>query len=423
MARFQYKKKMISRPDREKLCKYYAKDRIDGMIRQAFQSLEQREECRNTFRQLLVSIQNDTALLKPIPGNFRWAEISLYIHGLKNLALQTHKFIRPLHSWMPPDGNSRQIFTSLVQHLLLKYQTPDFMFSVWLQPVSESAKNQQMWHIGMSRGLSIRRMNVSFRMTRRMESIFLHAPAHFTVEEAMRYSQILGLGGDRNLAKAILATHLGREFAHEEFWEKVIHFFINNQNMNLDFVNPIVDFLNHMKFVKREVVADDRTIVMNPPRPDLSIKGRSFNSIMRMVNLWHKETSRSKNIPSVSWRKSSIREFVNLEEIHGSDGNRRQRIWSISQLLSAAQLHDEGRKMGHCAGSYYMSCYRGKTTVWSMKLEAAEFIKRVMTIEVDPHSRIIRQARAKYNRRPKNASMNILKKWAAKENLTFSQYL
>jgi hypothetical protein len=86
----------------------------------------------------------------------------------------------------------------------------------------------------MANGYSFRKLNDLIIMTKKMEHNFLHAPDHFTPEESIRYAQVLGLGGKKNLADAIVATRLGKHFGHEEFWRTVIQFFINIKDLNID---------------------------------------------------------------------------------------------------------------------------------------------------------------------------------------------
>jgi len=403
--------------------KDFAKRRIDKAISQAYRRLSKNKDCYTAFQQLLLAVQSATDLVRPTPEHCRWSDACLYVQGLMNLATHCRDFVRPLHRWSPSEDSRRKVFASLAQHMLMKYQTPTFMMSAWLRPASALARQQQTWHIGMTRGMSIRRMDVPFRMTRRMESFFLAAPDHFTIEEAMRYSQVLGLGGDKDLADAVIATRLGGDLSHEDFWETVIRFFVSTNGMTTEHVNPIVDFLHYIKFAKREVATEKGIVVLGPPCPEFSMKSRSLRSVMRMVRRWHGDLAKCKNNARLSWRRSSIRDFVYLEETRDSDSNRLQRIWSISQLLSGAQLLDEGRTMGHCAGIYSLACYKGRTTIWSMKQELNQATRRVLTIEVDPKTRCIRQARAKYNRMPNKHALEILKKWAARDGLTVGIHL
>ena len=119
--------------------------------------------------------------------------------------------------------------------------------------------------------------------------------------------------------------------------------------------------------------------------------------------------------------RSRINEFHYLEESNGSEHKRR--IWRITELLSSANLFTEGKQMQHCVGSYASYCYRGKTTIWSMKREERDNSKRVMTIEVDPANRVILKAKGKFNHSPKKKAVEIMKKWANMEVLKIGLHI
>jgi len=50
-----------------------------------------------------------------------------------------------------------------------------------------------------------------------MEHHARRAPDHYTVIEALRYGETLGLGGTERLAREIATSRLGRETAHCDF--------------------------------------------------------------------------------------------------------------------------------------------------------------------------------------------------------------
>ncbi len=254
-------------------------------------------------------------------------------------------------------------------------------------------------------------------MTRKMEHIFLHAPNHFSFEEAIRYSQVLGLGGNKELANAVVATYMGRHLENDDFWRSVIYFFINAKDLKSDHVNPIVDFLYHIKFSREEVNSDDGVVMIEPSRPNFSMKGRTFSSIMRLVENWHKELSIGNNGKGFTWRKSRFNDFRYLEESY--DSKNKHRIWRITELLSSMDLLAEGRMMNHCVSSYTSSCFHGKSSIWSLKRQVNGINKRVITIEVDPSTYAIRQVRGRFNSAPNKKAIGIMKKWANREGLKF----
>ena len=96
-------------------------------------------------------------------------------------------------------------------------------------------------HIGS--GQNIWKADIPVQLAKKMVHLFLQAPDRYTIEEALRWSQILGLEGEQPLVRAVNATRLGTTFENEAFWNSVIQFFVNNPMLDPDHVCPIVDFI------------------------------------------------------------------------------------------------------------------------------------------------------------------------------------
>ncbi len=91
-------------------------------------------------------------------------------------------------------------------------------------------------------------------------------------------------------------------------------------------------------------------------------------------------------------------------------------VYHILQLTSAKELYEEGRKMKHCVGSYISKCLNGKASIWSLRQITATEHKRLVTIEVSKHHHIV-QARKKRNASPDKFHWELIRRWAARENL------
>lgn len=93
------------------------------------------------------------------------------------------------------------------------------------------------------------------------------------------------------------------------------------------------------------------------------------------------------------------------------------RSWSISQILSSGRLYKEGDVMHHCVACYESWCRRGDTSIWSMMNHGTLTSQHVLTIEVDPQSRRIVQARGRCNFAPTPEARRVLTQWADREGL------
>ena len=125
----------------------------------------------------------------------------------------------------------------------------------------------------------------------------------------------------------------------------------------------------------------------------------------------------------MSWEQAPLRGFTYLEEVRNRDDELVECLWKIEELLSAKELVAEGRYFHHCVATYSRDCYKGWTTIWSMRRQIEKRVKRIMTIEVDVKGRRIRQARSKYNRMPSKKGMSILNMWASREGLKLGKCL
>ena len=246
------------------------------------------------------------------------------------------------------------------------------------------------------------------RLTRRMAHIFVRSRKEETVLRTARWAQVIGMGGDKALAGAILQTRLGRKFDDDGFWSSVVLFLVNNAMMDHGRVGPLVDYIHHAKYAPRRVLQEGGGVELAPPpQPGFAMKGRSATKLLRQVEGWHGHLNREKSVTFESWNPSAIRPYE-LEEETSELGAVR---WTVQELLSSWELAAEGRAMNHCVVSYADQCAEGKTSIWSIGLQrrGAEEREHVLTVAVDIAENEVTQARGRYNalphKRPKAAKL------------------
>jgi hypothetical protein len=289
------------------------------------------------------------------------------------------------------------------------------MTSVWFDLPPGEALPQHGWYKHLGLGRSIRTAGLPLRFTRAMAHLFSQAPHHYTAVAALRWAQVRGLGGCEALARAVVGTRLGKALANEDFWESLLHFFVNSPSLELAQVGPVVDFLQHQKFEWTEGVSPQGVFGKHPPpRPDYSMKGRTVASVLRQVEEWHQQLGQDTNQPCLSWRHSPFKDYRLVE---GSEALGNMRAWTITELLTSRALFLEGRAMRHCVASYADRCARRQTSIWSVQVEDQRGRHRVMTVEVDLPRRTVCQARRKCNRLPQAAEREVMERWAAQEGL------
>jgi hypothetical protein len=378
---------------------------IYRLVQDVAASLPDADTC-DALRRLLLQADSvaDLLGLKPALVNLGQSSGNTFVEGLGEVARRCDRWLARPETWRPAGHNSRRQFGSLIRHLLCRYDTPAFMDAIWLQ--GSATRDQQDWFLHVGNGGNIRKAGTPVDLTKRMAHLFLQAPDGYTIEEALRWGQILGLGGDVSLVGAVNATQLGRSFSEEGFWSKVIHFFVNNPMLDPNQVGPIIDYIQHRKFEPEEIVhpGGERSIGP-PPQPNFSVKGRSVDKLLHEVDVWHRRLARETRLPDRTWEASVNVEGFELEERRKPDEEPSH--WTITELLSSKELKVEGSTMGHCVASYAGNCKSGKISVWSMRVAEGDAApKRVMTVSVHNNSRRINQARGKHNALPSGKTPN-----------------
>ncbi|MCU0444675.1 MAG: PcfJ domain-containing protein [Microscillaceae bacterium] len=329
--------------------------------------------------------------------------------------------IRSIEDFEPTSHNRHKQFSQLIRHLFALYEVPDFMDKAFYRQ-----NNLHIgWFIHIAQGKNIRTAaKLPIKLTSKMAHYFTQTPAYYTIEEALRYAQVLGMGGDEYLLGHILATRLGRGFVNEDFWETVIHWFIQNPMLDPTYVQPIVDYIDFQKFNPNEV-ANNRLggrmlQLRNPPQPNFSMKGRTPRALLRLVEEWHNELNQiRKEEATLPWLGVAIPDFEYVE----NEKTIYQTTYHIRQLFTAESLRQEGQAMRHCVASYVHSCRNGNCSIWSMTIEDGFGKKeRLLTIELN-RERTIVQARGVCNAMPKPRDMNILSRWANRYNLNISRWI
>ena len=156
------------------------------------------------------------------------------------------------------------------------------------------------------------------------------------------------------------------------------------------------------------------------PQPNLSMKGRTVESLLRQMQAWHRLLAREARAGAriaaapTKWRPSGIDGY---ERVEGTPGNKR--CFRVVELLDANELAYEGRAMRHCVASYAYSCAGGRCAIFSLREEvggAAKSVRR-LTVEVSVPTRRIVQARGPLNAPPGGVEERILRAWATTARL------
>jgi len=340
------------------------------------------------------------------------------------------RWVRPLEQWQPRSKSPRRQFESLLQHLFSKYEPmPTFFQQVWASNENTMSR-YRLWYVRVANGQNLRKCDLPIPYTSRMAHWFMRAPDNFSVPQALRFGQVIGLGGDQRIANLIATTRLADNFSNDEFWVTVIRWFMKQPLLDPVQIGPIVDYINFQRFepeqglfhLGRQNDADDQAF--EPRQPNFSMRGRTATTLLRQVNRWHQRLANDNRHQVSAWLSSGIPEFSLLEGGEASvdqtaqvANNESVKHWIIRELLSTKSLAIEGRQLNHCVASYAGSCRTRRSSIWTMELERFSGIKKLLTIEVNLMTRTVVQIRGKNNRMPNEVERKIIQRWATSAHL------
>lgn len=369
---------------------HFAKRPFLCHIHALFVSVQKHRNIREAFLQLLLATNRVCTFENLEPVTHRYG--GTYASGLLAVARRHAEWQTTLNGWQPTSHNPRRQFRELLAHLFCRYDAPAFLETAWFRsPDDRTARQQQDWFLHTGRGNNPRHLVLPITLTKRMAHIAsTQIPADCSVEEGWRWAQVTGMGGSERLARAVLGTRLAEGFHEEPFWETVLRFFVDNPLLDPARVGPLVDYLWHERYSRREPGEIGRL-----PR-DFVMKGRTPAALLSRMEAWHKSLARTTRINYDRWEASGIGTF-SYEEKSGPATS----YWTVEELTTAKALTAEGSAMGHCVGTYASSCARGVVSVWSLRVvRLAESEKlRVMTLAVNKN-RMITEARGKRNALP-----------------------
>jgi hypothetical protein len=364
----------------------HTRRRVDAATRHVFTSLASRPAVRGAFARLRVLASERSDLLRALPPR-----LGAYppLEALRNLA-GFHRDITGDPATCPgATGHPLRVVDSLARHLLGRYPGPRFLASVWFGAGSARERVRREWFVAQARGRPLRTLALPIVMTRRMRHVFLGTPDHLSLDHGFRRAEVIGLGGDPTLAAAVIATRLGHDFAHRAFWRGVIEWLVAcGDDLDLAQVRPFVEYAHGSR---------------------LSLRGRSYASVVQAAAMWPPRPAPAVPSPWLRWPRSRWSELVHSDE---------DARWRLVELLDSIQLFDEGRAMRHCVASYAARCARGDSTIWSLRCDE----RSVLTIEVEPRAATIVQVRGVANARTVDARpRELLRHWAARERLGFAE--
>ncbi len=332
-----------------------------------------------------------------------------YVNGVVKLLEARPHWVRPVETFRPRSRNRQRQFAQLARHLLAHYHVPAFLDMAWLRQDDTGHRGRE-WFRHVGQGHNIRTARVPIDMTKRLAHVWMQVPHNVSIEDTFRFAQVRELGGKNRLARAVVASNMCDCREHQLFWLSVIRFFVRNDELPLDEVPRIATYLEAMKFETVDWVhPDGRIEVCPPPKPQLSMRGRKLETLLRDVDRWHRTPL--KDGGDRQWPACGI---AGHEEIQVLDAH--PATWRIQELRSRWSLVKEGQAMRHCVASYDDGCERGRYSIWSVTRERRGKTKRMQTVQVNKARRIV-ECRGRLNADPNETVKAVIGRWAAREGL------
>lgn len=406
---------------------------VDETLAEAFRFVERHSFLQEPFNSLLGKARAQTTLLCPRRSGCRFdpSQYRRVVCGLLYVAMHRGHWLRSVDDWQPGGGSPQEEIRALANHLFAEYPVPGFLARAWFDPSSDEFPVRpekvftQRWlmqqalfkHLGAGR--SVRQFaGLPLRLSKAMAKCFMQVPDHLTLHSALRWSQVRGLGGTPELARAIVAKHSTLPRLEEVSSADVVAALVRWDTPPC-LVAQIIDFIHRQRIKPRHEVlpgycGDDRAA---PIDAGFSLKGRTLRSMMRYIINWRdpvylrRPLPRRMNRVAQPWLAMDAGPFVlGLADRPGC-------VWTIREITTPEELYLEGKTMRHCVGSFAFRCMRRASSIWSMKFEQGETQNHALTIEVQPSTRVVCTAKGYRNARPTTEQRRILEMWAARENL------
>ena len=230
------------------------------------------------------------------------------------------------------------------KHSIGKYTVPAFLAASWYATDDPFAEKKRDWFVAHARGVSFRSLDLPIDMTRKMEHIFLMSRDHLAIEHAMRRAELLALGAPDELVQSVLATRSATDLGNGAFWQTVWMFLIANAGaIDLAQVGPVIDFVQAIRHERVAVETPDGIVLRDPPQPSFSMKGRTVQSMLRLMQEWHRSLGLANG--GLTWAPSPLQPMM-IEEpsqdpaappsVSGCTAHRQSHAPSAAPLIPAS---------------------------------------------------------------------------------------
>lgn len=370
----------------EKLAEYHNDPRI-ALISKCFEQLSSPRMAKD--KKALKDVLIDVAVPRGLTG-------VEYIHSLSNIVAAREYWINDIYDWKPSARQKYLQMGELIDFLFCKYSVAGFLYEAF---GSNGSKLFVKWLIHLGQGGKPKELEgIPVPLTNKGLHYFVQGNGTMSITETLRWAQVKSLNGSSELARAVALSWLGRKpYEDEGFWYEFLQRVVNGGMFDMEKLPEIIDYVRDEK---RNNLA-------------YSLKGRTLMSLLHQSDEWHNRFPARGN--NYEWKPSGINKYTAEK-----DGT----AIAIEELTTSRELVNESKTMKHCVHSYAFYCAKGRSIIFSMRSYIDGILLETMaTIEVNPQSGKIVQAKGKMNRKISETAKKHMHAWAAKEKLAIGEYL
>ena len=305
--------------------------------------------------------------------------------------------VRSLLTWEPPENRDSESLLSLVYHLFAKHPVPRFLENAWVMDAPRGNLKWIAWYILLGQGAGLHQSARHFsdwEIARTYQKWLHKVPPDFEPRRGAACAEVLRLGGSIKEYERLepflpwdwrdLTVSLGRR--RRRLLGEAIRWLARYRDELTDDMSEVV-----LAWAMWRITQDVR-------RP-FAWKGRTPVSAHRAA-LQHRR-----------WLDRQSESHLKWEALGWYWKWRRdaRREWSMVELTTAHELHDEGRAMHHCVGEYSDACSRALTAIFSLRMNG----ERRVTVSVDPWTGMVLLANGLQNRPADTEEQEVIARWQA----------
>jgi len=368
------------------------------------------------------------------PGPEKFLEMYSYISAT---VYDTRHCIPP--SWKPNSFNERKQHLEFIKRFIYPYQIPETL--LWATHLPEYAADNngklnktpdyvfiqlaKKWVTDIVSGESFFKRNKDF-FTKAEAHHFLQSRVSFidgsSVIALYFYAKCRARSLNHKLSLMIADVFTVKFLSH--FKDKLVEGFLDLLARTPEYRYERGTLGDLCDFVLEKIQENKK----NGEKPGtFSFSGRTIFSVTGLANEWHERLRREteaarqqreafrrgrlqnhrneKTVDASHWKGMGFAQFR-----HETD----ECIWTVTELRTAQDLLNEGRKMKNCVSSYTYKCASGSSAIFTLErvYRISQAIEKAATLEVNIANRTLVQAKGKCNTKLTPTTLHIVTRWA-----------